>query len=131
MKMIKGIAIRVGGKYEEVELRVLADYQDVVEGHIEAVWLDLPDDNNHKHRIIMYVNDSFLLGQFDIHKDFNELATGMAYVGGRQDLRLLGSVVIVGPSDDEGYNKTVPAEIVYKWIGRVKRLQKQMNADQN
>ncbi len=131
MKMIKGITIHPGGKYEEIELRVLADYQDAVEGHIEFVALNLLGERNEKHQVTMYVNDSFLLGQFDIHKDFNELATGIAYVGGRQDLRLLGSVVIVGPLDRGGNDRTVPSEIVYKWIGRVKHLQKQMNVDQN
>ncbi len=128
--MIKGLAIRVGGKYEELELRVLADYQDVVEGDIERVDLDLLDNDGTKHRIVMFVNDSFLLGQFDIEEDFNELATGMAYVGGRQDLRLLGSVVIVGP-DHRGESTSFPAEIVYLWVGRIKRLQKQMNVDRN
>lgn len=128
--MIKGLAIRVGGKYEELELRVLADYQDVVEGDIERLDLDLLDNDGTKHRIVMFVNDSFLLGQFDIEEDFNELATGMAYVGGRQDLRLLGSVLIVGP-DHKDESTSFPAEIVYLWVGRIKRLQKQMNVDRN
>ncbi len=128
--MIKGLAIRVGGKYEELEFRVLADYQDVVEGDIEKVDLNLLDNNGAKHRIVMFVNDSFLLGQFDIEKDFNELATGMAYVGERQDLRLLGSVVIVGP-DHKDESTSFPAEIVYLWVGRIKRLQQQMNVDRN
>ena len=128
--MIKGLAIRVGGKYEELEFRVLADYQDVVEGDIERVDLNLLDNNGAKHRIVMFVNDSFLLGQFDIEEDFNELATGMAYVGGRQDLRLLGSVLIVGP-DHKDESTSFPAEIVYLWVGRIKRLQKQMNVDRN
>ncbi len=125
--MIKGLAIKVGGKYEEVELRVLADYQDVVEGDIEIVALNLLGNNGTKHRVIMYVNDSFLLGQFDIEEDFNELATGLAYVGEKQDLRLLGNVVIVGDFTIEGENTSFPAEIVYLWIGRINRLQQQMH----
>ncbi len=129
--MIKGLAIRVGGKYEEVELRVLEDYQDVVEGSIEMVALNLLDNNGAKHRVVMFVNDSFLLGQFDIEEDFNELATGLAYVGERQDLRLLGNVVITGPPDPEGETTPFPAEIVYLWVGRIKRLQQQMNVDRN
>ena len=124
--MIKGLAIRVGGKYEEVELRVLADYQDVVEGYIEKVDLNLLSNDGAKHRVVMVVNDSFLLGQFDIEEDFNELATGLAYMGERQDLRLLGNVVIVGP-DHKEKSTSFPVEIVYLWVGRINRLQQQMH----
>ncbi len=130
MGMIKGLAIRMGGKYEEVELRVLADYQDVVEGDIERVDLNLLDNDGTKHRVVMFVNDSFLLGQFDIERDFNELATGLAYVGERQDLRLLGNVVIVGP-DHKEESTSFPAEIVYLWVGRINRLQQQMHRSES
>ncbi len=129
--MIKGIVVRPGGVVEEVELRVLDDYRDVVEGSIEAVFLHLADDHDKKHVVKMYVNDSFLLGQFDPINDFNEVATGLAYVGNRPDLHLLGSVLIVGPPTHEGDNTTVPQTLVYKWLGRIKYLQAQMNSDRN
>ncbi len=129
--MIKGIAVRPGGAVEEVELRVLDDYRDIVEGSIEAVFLHLADDRDKKHVVVMYVNDSFLLGQFDLVKDFNEVATGLAYVGGRQELHLLGSVLIVGGPTHEGDDTAVPQTLVYKWLGRIKYLQAQMNSDRN
>ncbi len=130
-EMIHGIVVNRKGNWNEVELRVLEDYQDSVEGDIEAVPLQFQDDRLSNIPAMMWVNDSFLLGQFDIDDDFNEIATAMAYVGGRPDLRLLGNVLITGGPDGRGETVTVPKKLIYQWLARVQRIQVEVHRNEN
>lgn len=112
-KPIKGIAIYPDKRVVEVQLSNLKDYQEIVDGHIEAV--------RFRDGATMYVNEEFLLGQFG-PDDFNSIAGDVCGLNGRPDLMLsgiLGPVVVVGPVDREGYDMDITPEMVNS-INRVK-----------
>lgn len=100
--MVRGIYIPsdVSAPLEARELTKLEDYQQAVDGSIEAV--DVPDLG-----ITIYVNEEGLLR----HLDFNAKATFLwwHYVPtARQQAILVGNAVIVGIPDKNGNSTDVP-----------------------
>lgn len=107
--MIRGIYVPsdVSQPLEAREFTKLEDYQQAVDGSIEAV--DVPDLG-----ITIYVNEEGLLR----HLDFNSRATFLwwHYVpAARQHAMLVGNAVIVGMPDKEDNSTDVP-EAAYRLL---------------
>lgn len=100
--MVRGIYVPsdVNARLAARELNNLKDYQQAVDGWIEAV--DVPDLG-----VTIYVNEEGLLRHFD----FNSRATfrWWHYVpAARQQAMLVGNAVIVGMPDKNGESTDVP-----------------------
>lgn len=99
----QGVVIRVGGGKEIVEFTDESLYTvatDVVGGYIELVSINTPVGH-----LDMYLNEEGKLDGLPI----NALATSIANLPG--DI-IVGDVIIVGDTDDEGNNKGLTPEQV-------------------
>ena len=93
---IQAIQITSDKQTNELTVSEYQDYNDAVEGWIEAV--DLP-----RIDAVMWVNEEFLL-IFGAER-FNSIASDVCGLGGRPDLMLhgvLGNVLVTGPTDGAG-----------------------------
>lgn len=120
---MKGVLIRPANDWELIDIADLDDIQDAVDGYFEILDLDLPDpdhDDTH-YRMTMYINDSKLLGQWDVAKDFNRVASSFAYVGGRY-AAILGPVLLMGGPNKKGDDTELNFPVVERWLKRIKRL---------
>ena len=103
--MVKGIYVPADDSeaLEIRELEKLEDYQEAVDGWIEAV--DVPSLG-----VTIYVNEEGLLRRLP----FNPRASFLwwYHVPGAHQTMLVGDVVIVGPRDDNGDGNDVPEEVV-------------------
>lgn len=99
----KALVIRPDKTIEEVIITGYRDLADAIGGYIEPVTLKTGDT--------MYVDEEYRLKNYGA-EDFNSIATDVAGLGGRPDLLLhgiLGTVVIVGPIDEEGDDTDITA----------------------
>lgn len=98
-KQAKGVIIFSDGAHEERVFKQLGDYQAAVGGLIEAVRLY---DGKGNEYATAYVNEEGLL----IGLPMNPTAGALALLLGNNPM-LVGNMVIVGTSDDEGYDKDI------------------------
>ena len=104
-KEAKGIIIYPDGTWERRVFTQLKDYQQVVGGLIEAVRLF---DYTYENEVAtIYVNEEGRL----IDLRINAVAGGLSFLLNGEDT-LFGNAIVVGASDDEGYDLDVPEWIV-------------------
>lgn len=104
-KEAKGIIIYPDGTWERRVFTQLKDYQQVVGGLIEAVRLF---DYTYENEVAtIYVNEEGRL----IDLRINAVAGGLSFLLNGEDI-LFGNAIVVGASDDEGYDLDVPEWIV-------------------
>lgn len=99
-KQAKGVVIRPDGTHEERLFKQLSDYQTAVQGVIDAVRLY---DYNGRQVGCAYVDDEGLLKGLSM----NPLGSAISFLFGNTP-HLVGNIVIVGKSDDEGYDTDIP-----------------------
>ncbi len=99
-KEVKGVVVNPDGTHEVRLFKQLLDYQKAVHGTIEAVRLY---DYNGLEVACAYVDDEGLLKQYPL----NTMASAISFLFGNTP-HLVGSVAIVGNSDDEGYDTDIP-----------------------
>lgn len=108
---VKGIIIHPGSTFEHKVFKQLQDYQQVVDGLIEAVRLY---DYTYENEVAtIYVNEEGRL----IDLPMNAVAGGLSFLLNGEDF-LVGNAIVVGASDEEGYDTDVPEWIV-EFIKRV------------
>lgn len=104
-KEAKGIIIYPGSTWEHRVFTQLQDYQQVVGGLIEAVRLF---DHTYENEVAtIYVNEEGRL----IDLPINAVAGGLSFLLNGEDT-LFGNAIVVGASDEEGYDLDVPEWIV-------------------
>ncbi len=99
-KEVKGVVVNPDGTHEVRLFKQLSDYQIAVHGIIDAVRLY---DYNGLEVACAYVDDEGLLK----NSALNPLASAISFLFGNTP-HLVGSVAIVGKSDDEGYDTDIP-----------------------
>lgn len=99
-KPVQGIVIKPDGSHTEKVFKQLTDYQDAIDGYIEAVRLY---DYNGLEVACAYVDDEGLLK----HLPLNPLGSAISFLFGNTPY-LTGNVVIVGKSNDEGNDTDIP-----------------------
>ncbi len=100
LKPVKGVVIRPDGTHEEKVFRQLSDYQEAVGGWIDAIRLY---DYNATEIGNLYLDDEGLLKS----QPLNPMASAISYLLGNTP-HLVGSVILVGKSDGEGYDTDIP-----------------------
>ncbi len=90
--------------YTEGLFKQLADYQSAIDGWITAVRLY---DYNGQEIACAYVDDEGLLKNLPL----NPMASALSFLFGNTP-HLVGNAVIVGRSDDEGYDTDLPEFIL-------------------
>ena len=100
LKEVKGVVIYTDGCHEEKVFKQLSDYQAVVDGFIAGVHLY---DYRGEEAGCAYVDDEGLLK----NKTLNPLASAISFLFGNTP-HLVGNMVLVGKSDDEGYDTDIP-----------------------
>lgn len=99
-KPVKGVVINTDGTHEEKLFKQLSDYQEVFNGFITAVRLF---NYNGLEAATMYVDDEGLLKGLTL----NPMASALSFLFGNTP-HLVGRAIIVGKSDDEGYDTDLP-----------------------
>ena len=99
-RAVKGVIIRPDCSHKVAEFKQLSDYQTAVNGVIDAVRLY---DYNGEEVACAYVDDEGLIKQSPI----NPLASAISFLFGNTPY-LVGSIVIVGKADEEGYDTDIP-----------------------
>ncbi len=99
-KSAKGVVIKPDGTHEEKVFKQLLDYQTSVNGIIDAVRLY---DYNGVGVGCAYVDDAGLLKGSPL----NPLGSAISFLFGNTP-HLVGNIVLVGKSDDEGYDTDIP-----------------------
>lgn len=99
-KEAKGVVIRTNCTHEERLFKQLSDYQEAIDGFIDAVRLY---DYNGNEVACAYVDDEGLLKGLPL----NPLASAISFLFGNTP-HLVGNMVIVGKCDDEGYDTDIP-----------------------
>jgi hypothetical protein len=113
MDSLKAIHLKPFQGPEYIDIHDLTDIHDALEGYMETIYLELQNGP----RCTLLVNDSFLLGQFDVTKDSNHLATALAISGRRPDVRVLGPALVTGPVSGEDLTN-VP-ESIYHFLSKM------------
>lgn len=103
LRNVKGIVIKPNGTHLEKVFKQLTDYQDALDGYIEAVRLY---DYNGVEIACAYVDDEGLLKQLPL----NPLGSAISFLFGNTPY-LAGNMIVVGASDDEGYDTDIPEYI--------------------
>jgi hypothetical protein len=103
-KPVNGVVIRPDGTHTEALFKQLADYQGAIDGWITAVRLY---DYNGQEIACAYVDDEGLLKNLPL----NPMASALSFLFGNTP-HLVGNAVIVGRSDDEGYDTDLPEFIL-------------------
>lgn len=101
---VKGVVIRPDCTYEELVLKELVDYQKAIDGFIEAVRLYNYDG---EEIACAYVDEEGLLKKLSL----NPLGSAISFLFGNHPY-VMGSMVIVGKSDEEGYDTDIPEFIL-------------------
>lgn len=99
-KPVKGAVIRPDGTHEEKVFKQIADYQEAVDGWIDAIRLY---DYNGVEVACAYVDDEGLLKS----KPLNPMGSAISFLFGNTPY-LVGNMVLVGKSDEEGYDTDIP-----------------------
>lgn len=99
-KPVKGVVINTDGTHEVRLFKQLSDYQQVFDGFINVVRLY---DYNAAEAACMYVDDEGLLKGLTL----NPMASALSFLFGNTP-HLVGRAVIVGKTDDEGYDTDLP-----------------------
>lgn len=103
-QQIKGAVINPDGTHEEVVFKQFADYQQAIGGWIQAVRLY---DYNGEAAAMLYVDEEGLLKGLSL----NPLASALSFLFGNTP-HLVGKAIIVGKTDDEGYDTDLPEYLV-------------------
>lgn len=98
---VKGVVIHPDATHEVRMFKQLKDYQDAVGGYIEGVRFY---NYNADDVAQAYVNEE---GWLTNEPSMNPLASALSFLFGNNPT-LAGSMVIVGKSDDEGYDTDIP-----------------------
>lgn len=100
LKNVQGVIIKPDGTHVEKVFKQLTDYQDAINGYIEAVRLY---DYNGVEVACAYVDDEGLLKQLPL----NPMGSAISFLFGNTPY-LAGNVVIVGKADNQGYDTDIP-----------------------
>jgi len=100
LKNVQGVIIKPDGTHVEKVFKQLTDYQDAINGYIEAVRLY---DYNGVEVACAYVDDEGLLKQLPL----NPLGSAISFLFGNTPY-LTGNVVVVGKADNQGYDTDIP-----------------------
>ena len=95
---VKGLVITTDGRAYPTKVGTLDDYQKIVGGYIEVVVL--------ADGCSMYVNEEGKLDGLPVNAAATVLVPGDVIVG---------NVLIVGPTDDEGDDTDIPDEAAYRY----------------
>ena len=102
-KPVKGMVIKPNGAHLEKLFKQLTDYQDAIDGYIEAVRLY---DYNGVEVACAYVDEEGLLKQLPL----NPLGSAISFLFGNTPY-LAGNMIVVGACDSEGYDTDIPEYI--------------------
>lgn len=100
LKSVQGVIIKPDGTHVEKVFKQLTDYQDAINGYIEAVRLY---DYNGIEIACAYVDDEGLLKQLPL----NPMGSAISFLFGNTPY-LAGNIVIVGKTDNQGYDTDIP-----------------------
>lgn len=116
-KAVKGVVIHPDGTHDERVFKQLSDYQQAVHGIIDVVRLY---DYNGLEVACAYVDDEGLLKS----QPLNPMASALSFLFGNTP-HLVGDIVLVGKSDDEGYDTDLP-EFILTLIRNISAKQEQV-----
>jgi hypothetical protein len=102
-KPVQGVVIKPDGSHTDKVFKQLTDYQDAVNGYIEAVRLY---DYNGLEVACAYVDEEGLLKQLPL----NPMGGALSFLFGNNPY-LCGNMIIVGKCDDDGYDTDIPEYI--------------------
>ena len=106
--VVSGLHITPDKQVREITLTSYEDYAEAIGGYIEAISLIGPN----RTEFTMWCDEEFLL-KYNFEQ-FNSIASDICGISGRLDLMLtgvLGPVLIVGATDPEGYDTSLPPAI--------------------
>ena len=103
-KAIKGVIIKPDCSYEEVMFKHLTDYQQGVDGFIEAVRLY---NYNGEEVACAYVDEDGLNKKLPL----NPLGSAISFLFGNTPY-LAGNVIVVGKSDEDGFDTDIPSYLL-------------------
>lgn len=117
---VRALVLRPGNTVEEVTLRSLPDYKEALDGG----WLE----PIHLKQGVMYVDEEFLLKNYT-RQDINRIATGLVKMIGFTilDSWILGPAIVVGPTDPDGNDTDVTADVEFL----VRKIQLSVQAKEN
>lgn len=101
---VQGVVIYTDGCHEQKVFKELTDYQTAIDGYLTGVRLY---DYRGNEAACAYVDDEGLLKS----KSLNPLASAISFLFGNTP-HLVGNMVIVGKSDDEGYDTDIPDYLI-------------------
>jgi len=99
-KKVKGIIINPDGTHEHMVFKQFKQYPEAIGGWIEAVRLY---DYNGETAAMMYVDEEGLLKGLPL----NPMAGALSFLFGNTP-NLVGRVIVVGKTDNEGYDTDLP-----------------------
>lgn len=100
LEQVKGVVIDCDGTHIEKVFKQLTDYQDAINGYIEAVRLY---DYNGTEVACAYVDEEGLLKQLPM----NPMAGAISFLFGNTPY-LAGKMIIVGATDRQGNDTDIP-----------------------
>lgn len=112
---INGLALYTDGKYKELALNGLSDYQTIVKGNIE--WMPVEEDA----KVSCYVNEEGMIRGLPQNPWTPFLASlGVILYNGSH---VMGNIILLGQVTDDGDDTSIGASIVAKAAVYAKKLQ--------